>query len=184
MIETMDAFYEWLAPGRTRDPSRPPHEFHDYMRGIAEARSVLRRVLRIIDDQAKAADLEPLQHQLLIQVFGADGPVRVNDLAERLDIAPAFASRLVGQLEERGYVGRERSERDRRISHVVATEAGVDILREIDRNVHVHVSYFHQQLTPVQRTATLGVVAFLVGAPLEHENLQGLGSLVLPNEEP
>src|SRR5680860_541179 len=128
MTDTMDAFYEWLAPGRVRDTDLPVQDFQDYVHGISQARFVLRRVLRIIDEQAKSSGLEPLQHQVLIQVFGAKRSLRINDIAELLDIAPAFASRLVGRLELRGFVLRQRSDTDRRSSNVVATPAGRDVL--------------------------------------------------------
>ena len=55
---------------------------HDYFVDVAEARYVLRRVFRIAEEQAKAAGLEPLTHQALIQIYGSpERRLRVNGLA-------------------------------------------------------------------------------------------------------
>lgn len=159
----MEALGEWLALEEDRrrgDPQR-------YFQGVAQARYVTRRITRIVDEQARREELEPLQHQALIQVFGAPGGlIQVNDLAERLDIAPAFSSRLVKELEEKGLVERLQSDEDRRVKLVRATEQAVAALRRIDEHVHMHVEYFQKQLSEEERVAALGIYAFYVGMEL------------------
>src|SRR6266700_6554522 len=94
-------------------------DFHSYFVAIARARSVVRRVFRMIDEQAKRFGLDPLEHQTLIQVYGAaDHGVQTRDLAERLDISAPHASRLVRVLEEHGLVARGRSPDDQRATIV------------------------------------------------------------------
>ncbi|MGP4110595.1 MarR family winged helix-turn-helix transcriptional regulator [Streptomyces sp. 4N509B] len=150
-----------------------------YFRGIASARYAVRRVFRIVDDQARRVGLEPLQHQALIQVFGAGGaPLRVNDVSERLDIAPAFASRLVRDLESKQLVTREASTEDRRITLVRITDAGRELLSRIDRDVHAHVAYFQSQLADEERMAALSICAFYVGVPFEAEEITAMEKLV------
>lgn len=156
----MGAFIEWAD---IRDDERYS-DFQSYVRNIAEARYVIRRVFRIVDERAREHGLEPLLHQALLQVHGSpDGEVAVNVLAKRLDVAPAFASRLVRQLEEAGLVTRNHSTSDRRIIMVSATPDGVERLRRIDDSVHYHVAYFQRQLEDVQRLAALSIFAFYVG---------------------
>lgn len=150
-----------------------------YFRGIAQARYTVRRVFRIVDEQARRAGLDPLQHQALIQIFGAgESTLRVNDVAERLDIAPAFASRLVRELESRELVTRLASDTDRRITLVSVTDAGRELLAQIDRDVHVHVAYFQSQLTEQERLAALTIFAFYVGVSLEDEDIKAIDAIV------
>lgn len=150
-----------------------------YFRGVARARYIVRRLFRIIDEQARRAGLDPLQHQALIQIFGAgEELLRINDVAERLDIAPAFASRLTRELESKGYIERHSSDEDRRITLVSTSAAGQDKLTEIDQHVHIHVQYFHSQLSADERAAALTIFAFYVGVPLESGDVKTLTDLV------
>lgn len=108
--------------------------------------------------------LDPFVHQTLLQIYGSqDNALSISELADRLDIVPAFASRLSRELEERGYVTRRRSESDRRVMRVTATESGIDILRDIDHEVSLRSALFQRQLTDDQRVAALIIFAFMVG---------------------
>ena len=91
----MDAFVKWVD---MNDFARSEN-FQDYVHNIAQARFVTRRVLRVINDSAKEYGLEPLQHQALLQIYGASGRITVHQIADQLDVAAAFASRLVKHLE-------------------------------------------------------------------------------------
>ncbi|MGH3742762.1 MAG: MarR family winged helix-turn-helix transcriptional regulator, partial [Micromonosporaceae bacterium] len=139
MNDTMRAYVQWADIG---DAERT-HDFQAYVKNIAEARHVTRRVLRIVDDQAKRNGLEPLLHQALLQVYGsASGEgITVSRLADRLDVAAAFASRLVRRLEDMALVRRQPSAGDRRSTNVIATDAGIEKLAAIDADVHYHVAY-------------------------------------------
>jgi DNA-binding MarR family transcriptional regulator len=158
------AFYDWVNRPRSDADMLHPRGFQAYFHGVAEARYVVRKVFRIVDEQAKQAGLEPLEHQALIQIFGSPSPLRVIDVADRLDIAPAFASRLAKRLEEKRLVTRSPSEHDRRSTYVVATDEARDVLAAIDDRVGLHVTYFQNQLSETERAAALGIFAFYVGA--------------------
>jgi DNA-binding MarR family transcriptional regulator len=162
--ELVGAFYSWLASAQDQPDMLHSRGFEEYFHGVAEARYVIRKVFRIVDDQAKQAGLEPLEHQALIQIFGAPKPLRVIEIAERLDIPPAFASRLAIGLEEKGLVTRSRSDQDKRSTHVEATDAARDVLAGIDQVVGMHVDYFQRQLSEAERASALGIFAFYVGA--------------------
>lgn len=158
--ETMDAYVDWSDIGDTERRT----DFQSYVRKIAEARYVTRRVLRIVDEQARRHGLEPLLHQSLLQVYGSGTTgVAVNVLAKRLDVAPAFASRLARQLEEMGYAARTHSASDKRVTTVLPTPEGIDLLERIDDSVHHHVAYFQQEFNDEQRLAALSIFAFYVG---------------------
>jgi DNA-binding MarR family transcriptional regulator len=87
----------------------------DY-RTLAEFRYRIRRFLRFSEEAARAAGLEPQQHQLLLTVRGlpAGTEPTIGELAERLQIRHHSVVELIDRLEERGLVVRRRSERDRR----------------------------------------------------------------------
>jgi DNA-binding MarR family transcriptional regulator len=135
-----------------------------YFHGVADARFVIRRVFRIVDERAKSRGLEPLQHQALIQIYGArGGDVRVGTVAERLDISSAFASKIVKALVRKKLVSLADSAHDQRVTNVAATAAGIALLTEIDADVRVHVGFFTRGLTPEQKEAALSIFAFYVG---------------------
>jgi DNA-binding MarR family transcriptional regulator len=155
------AFAEWVEAG---EPAAD-HDFWNYMHSVAQARYVVRKVVRIVHEQAKRADLDPLEHEALLQIFGNGGTERlsVNRLAELLDVAPALASRIIKALVAKGFVQREQSQQDKRVTLVTATEAGVAMLRRIDKQVHVHIDYFRKQLEDADRLSLMAVFAFWAG---------------------
>ncbi len=144
--------------------SRNSTNKHAYFAGVAEARYVLRKVFRIAEEQAKLFGIDPLAHQALIQILGnPEMGLKVNQLAERLDIAPAFASSLVKSLAKEGFVTRTRSEQDQRVTLVDVTEKGAEMLVAIDREVEFHVNYFAAQLSSEDRENALSTLMFYIG---------------------
>jgi DNA-binding MarR family transcriptional regulator len=94
---------------------------------IAGFRAALRGFERAAEEAARAAGLTPQRYQLLLMVTGApDGSERatVNDLAERLKVAPHTITGAVGRAEEAGLVTRERCDQDRRRTWIRATPEG------------------------------------------------------------
>jgi len=155
---------------------------HDaYFEGVARARYIIRRTFRIFDEVARRSGLEPLQHQALIQVVGGavtEGLLPVSRIADRLDVTPAFASRLVRELEGMGLVERRPSQLDRRVILVEATAEGRARLLTVSEGLRRHVTYFHSQLTDEDRAAALTVMAFYVGVPLVETDVDAVISLV------
>jgi DNA-binding MarR family transcriptional regulator len=98
----------------------------------------------------------------------------VIDLADRLDIAPAFASRLAKRLEDRGLVARSAALEDRRSKYLAATESARELLSQIDQEVHLHVDYFQRQLSHDERVAALGIFAFYLGASPDVGELEAI----------
>jgi DNA-binding MarR family transcriptional regulator len=159
-MDAMQSLSAWV----TRAEGRRSSEFSEYVVSIAEARYVMRKVSRIVDDEAKLEGLDPLEHQAMLQAYGAGGKLRtVSQIAERLDIAPALASRVVNSLVGKGMVIRRSSAADKRVTEIEISDEGAELIRKIDRKVHVHMDYFQNQLTETQRLAALAIFSFYLG---------------------
>lgn len=153
--------------GKAAIKARETKDKHDYFIGVAEARYVLRKVFRIVEDQAKKYDIDPLAHQALIQVYGSpEMKLQVNQIASRLDITPAFSSSLVRMLVEKKLVERQRAEHDQRVTYVMITPYGREVMDTIDENVKFHVDYFVGQIQEEERISALSILMFYVGARL------------------
>ena len=147
--------------------ARETEDKHAYFMGVAEARYVLRKVFRIVEEQAKKFGLDPLAHTALIQIYGSpEMELQVNQIANRLDITPAFASSLVRILVDKEFVVRKRDDRDQRVTYVAITDKGRETMDAIDEKVKFHVDYFVGQLTTEEREGALSVLMFYVGAKL------------------
>ena len=68
-------------------------------------------------------------------VIHVNGPARVSDVAQALNVALSVASRQVAALERAGYVAREADPEDGRAHRVSATEAGRRVLEESHRRM-------------------------------------------------
>ena len=108
----------------------------DY-RALAEFRYQIRRILRLSEDAAYAADLEPQQHQLLLAIKGLpEGrKATVGELAERLQLRHHSTVELVDRLAKRGLVERRHDEEDQRKVLLSLTPQGEVILRSLSRHM-------------------------------------------------
>ncbi|MBS0536715.1 MAG: winged helix-turn-helix transcriptional regulator [Proteobacteria bacterium] len=144
--------------------SRNGADKHEYFAAVAHVRYILRKVFRIIEEKAKEVGLESLAHQALLQVYGSPNQeLRVSELAERLDIAPAFASNLIKGLVKSKYLKRDSDVSDGRVTILKITPAGRAICDRIDNEVKPHVDYFTSQLTNDERETALSTLMFYVG---------------------
>jgi DNA-binding MarR family transcriptional regulator len=147
--------------------SRSAENRHEYFYGVAEARYLLRKVFRLVEDQARRAGLDPLAHQALIQIYGSEtGTLKVREVAERLDITPAFASTLVQQLAERGLVLRSRDGEDQRVMWTRVTGKGRAMLYQIDEQVQAQVDSFSHGLSESRTEAAISILMFYAGVSL------------------
>lgn len=99
---------------------------------LAELRHQIRRFLHFSEAAARAAHIEPRQHQLMLAVKGLPKSVkpRISELAERLQIQHHSAVELVNRLAARGFVQRKHGE-DRREVLLQLTQKGERVLREL-----------------------------------------------------
>ena len=109
----------------------------DY-RALAEFRYQIRKFLRFSEEAARAAGLEPQQHQLLLAVKGMpDGMrARIGEIADRLQIQHHSTVELVDRLERNGYVNRKRNDQDKREVLIGLTPKADRVLRELALHHH------------------------------------------------
>lgn len=81
-----------------------------------------------IPERLRSLDLAP-RHLSLLSYLLFDGPLTVNEIARRLEVAPATVSLMVGELSRKGVVERREDDADRRrtiVSIAEASRADVD----------------------------------------------------------
>ncbi len=100
---------------------------------LSEFRYQLRHFLRFSEQAARAAGLEPQQHQLLLAVKGLpDGrKATISALAERLQLEHHSTVELIDRLVERGFIQRCRDKDDQRRVLVSLTPQGEEVLRNL-----------------------------------------------------
>ena len=102
-------------------------------RSLAEFRHQVRRFLRYSEEAARAHDIEPQQHQLLLAIKGLPEGRQptIGELADRLQIRHHSAVELINRLEKAGRVLREQGTEDRREVLIRLTEEGERVLRDL-----------------------------------------------------
>jgi DNA-binding MarR family transcriptional regulator len=110
---------------------------------LLEFRVTLRRFQRWSEDQAQAAGLTHVQHQLLVAIKGHPGgdPPTVGDLAGYLLLRPHSTVELVDRAEIAGLVERTRDPADGRVVRVRLTPEGDQILQQLTRD---HLDRLHE----------------------------------------
>jgi DNA-binding MarR family transcriptional regulator len=147
--------------------SRAGEDRRPYFYAVAEARYLLRKVFRLIEDQARRAGLDPLAHQALVQIYGSTANVlKVREVAERLDITPAFASTLIQDLAAKGLVSRSRDRDDQRVMWISVTQKGLSVLYRIDEKVQAAVDRFTRGLSDSRTEAAISILMFYAGVSL------------------
>lgn len=132
----------------------------DY-RALAEFRFQIRSFLSFSERAARAAGIEPQQHQLLLALKGLPDGKRatIGTMAERLCVEHHTAVTLSDRLERAGLVRRDRSSHDRREVLLSITARGEEVLSKLS-------TLHRQQLKTVGPTLrrALGAIVDQVGA--------------------
>ena len=116
---------------------------------LLEFRVTLRRFQRWSEDQAAAAGLTHVQHQLLVAIKGHPGgePPTVGDLAGYLLLRPHSTVELVDRAELAGLVQRTRDPADGRVVRVRLTPEGDQIVQKLTR---AHLERLHELATVLE----------------------------------
>src|ERR671922_2660189 len=102
-------------------------------KAMAELRYQIRRFLRFSENAARAAGIEPQQHQLLLAVRGLPDGLKptIGVLAERMQLQHHSTVELVDRLVDRGFLCRLRATDDRRQVLVKLTADGEIFLEKL-----------------------------------------------------
>ena len=98
-------------------------------------RVALRQFQRWSEDQAKAAGLTHVQHQLLVAIKGHSGtaPPTVGELAESMLLKPHSMVELIDRAQAAGLVRRVPDDQDGRVVRIRLTQEGDQILYALTR---------------------------------------------------
>lgn len=99
-----------------------PDRAEELLNEVGELLAIVLRIARRVS-QADEVPMTTTQRLALIEV-ALVGPLRLRNLARRMETTPATATRAVDALEELGLVRRTREPGDRRGVLVTATERG------------------------------------------------------------
>ena len=109
---------------------------------LLEFRVALRQFHHWSEDQARAAGLTHVQHQLLVAVKGHSGhlPPTVGDLADYMLLRPHSTVELIDRAEAAGLVQREPDSEDGRVVRVRLTSTGEAVLQTLTQ---AHLERLH-----------------------------------------
>ncbi len=116
--------------------------------------------------RASRTELEPLgitfgQARALRLLNGADAPVRMGELAARLEVVPRSATTTVDALEAAGLVARSADPADRRSVLVCLTNSGEALLARLGRARRASAEALFGRLDESQREQLLALLAIL-----------------------
>ncbi|MFJ8861367.1 MarR family winged helix-turn-helix transcriptional regulator [Streptomyces sp. NPDC102451] len=121
-----------------------------------------RRLQRIQSRQLEPIGITPAQFRLLRTTAHYDGPPRMADLAERLDVVPRAVTTLVDGLEASGRVRRAPDPANRRVVRIEITEEGRAVLRSMRDARKAAAEEILAPLTAEQREVLGGLLTALV----------------------
>ncbi|THA62634.1 MarR family transcriptional regulator [Streptomyces sp. A0958] len=121
-----------------------------------------RRLQRIQSRQLEPIGITPAQFRLLRTVAHYDGPPRMSDLAQRLDVVPRAVTTLVDALEAGGRVRRVPDPDSRRVVRIEITDEGIATLRSLRDARRAAAEEILAPLTADQREVLGGLLTALV----------------------
>jgi len=115
---------------------------HAEFEKLLQFRVALRQFQRWSENQARAAGLTHVQHQLLVAVKGHSGPLppTVGDLADYMLLRPHSTVELIDRAAAAGLVQRESDAEDGRVVRIRLTSTGEGILQAL---TEAHLERLH-----------------------------------------
>jgi DNA-binding MarR family transcriptional regulator len=150
-------------PPRTEDRARPSY----FPRLAAERLDIAlcrasAAAARAADAHATAQGLGVGQH-LVLKMLASAGPCSQQALSEELRIDRSVMVNVCDDLEQAGYVRRERNPRDRRSYAVTLTDTGLRRLTEAEDSVPAFIDDTFHALTPGEREELTALLGKLLG---------------------
>jgi DNA-binding MarR family transcriptional regulator len=128
--------------------------------GVVEAVIAASRALVAVAARSLAATADDItlpQFRVLV-ILATQGPQRVVDLAEALDVNTSTSTRMCDRLVRKGLVERTRPEWDRRTVVISLTRAGRDLVNAVMRRRRADVRAILRRMTPEQRSSLVSAL--------------------------
>ena len=90
-----------------------------------------------------------------LNILAERAPISQQDLGAALRLEKSSVTRLVQQLEQRGWIVRERDARDSRLRLLRLSELGARMTEEMHRHMHERHAELFDQLTPDEQSALM-----------------------------
>jgi len=90
-----------------------------------------------------------------LNILAERAPISQQDLGAALLLEKSSVTRLVQQLEQRGWIVRERDARDSRLRLLHLSELGARMTEEMHRHMHERHAELFDQLTPDEQSALM-----------------------------
>lgn len=95
---------------------------------------------------------------LVLKRLALHGPTCAGELARALDHDAGAMTRVIDQLEAKGYVHRQPNEQDRRSLRIAATDAGMAVWRHIAKVHERTLECAQQELSATERTQLMDLL--------------------------
>jgi DNA-binding MarR family transcriptional regulator len=83
---------------------------------------------------------------IILSILLENGPKKISDLAEELEITLPSITALADKLVAQGYVERKRSDKDRRIVYLYITEQGKKVIQDVQEERKRRLRRYYEAL--------------------------------------
>ena len=97
------------------------------------------------------------QFRMLVVLEGSSG-IRLNQLAQRLDVTSSTALRMADRLIAAGLVAREENQADRREVLMSLTDDGAELVGEVTRRRRLEIAHIVEGIPPSRRRAVVSAL--------------------------
>jgi MarR family 2-MHQ and catechol resistance regulon transcriptional repressor len=102
-----------------------------------------------------------MAHFQILAILEADGPTPMSRLADQLGVADPNLTGIIGRMEERRVVERVHDRDDRRVVLARLTDAGRDVLKQVEETRLAHMRQLVGILTTEERQTLLNALKLL-----------------------
>ncbi|WP_198663351.1 MarR family winged helix-turn-helix transcriptional regulator [Jiangella endophytica] len=120
-----------------------------------------RRLRRLSGPELERSGVTPSQVRVLRLLSAAGEPLRISELARRLDVIPRSATSVVDLLEERDLVARQPDPGDRRATLVALTPSGTQLLHSLRAQRAAGLAELLGRLTPEDQAELVRLLTVL-----------------------
>ena len=146
------------APGATGRAGETAADTADLLQEVA------RRVRRAAADLLRPMGITGGQLRALRTLAQAEAPLRMSELAERLEVVPRSVTSVIDALEGQGLVERSADPADRRATWVQPTSAGVSLLDAVRVQRRAATSSLLDRLSSEERAELARLLRMLAEA--------------------